>query len=595
MVNEMALDGVFLSVIAKEIESNVLNARVEKISQPSKEEIIISLRYKNENGTGSKKILLSANANSPRIHFTNITLENPQSPPMFCMLLRKHLNTGRLVAIRQNGLDRILSLDFETVNELGDLTINTLIIEIMGRHSNIILVNQEGKIIDAIKRITNEVSSVRMVLPGITYHLPPAQDKLNLFIASMDEIMQRFMKTPSVDVAKSIMQTLEGISPLLARELAYIALKGQDVEKDRLSDYYKQRIMDTLEELKQNLQTGNLQFTVCIEDSLKLNDFTLYDINQYGSKVQKNVYSTTSELLDSFYAERDQQQRMKQRANDLLKLLMNTSERITKKLALQQSELLECANRETLKIYGDLINANIYRIEKGMKEVTLENFYDENCPSVTIKLDPRKTPAQNAQHYYQEYRKAQTAEQMLQELMEKSKMELEYIDSVFDAVSRTNGESELLEIKEELAEQGYIRATKAKYKNLKAQPPIVYQSSDGYTILCGRNNKQNDKLTLKQARNTDLWLHTQGIAGSHVIIETNGEGLDVPVRTITEAAIIAATNSQGRYSAQVPVDYTLVKHVKKPNGAKPGMVIFTDYYTAYVTPDAELAEKLRVK
>ncbi|WMJ23790.1 NFACT RNA binding domain-containing protein [Paludicola sp. MB14-C6] len=591
----MALDGVFLSVIAKEIETNVLNARVEKISQPSKEEIIISLRYKNETGAGSKKLLLSANANSPRIHFTNIALENPQSPPMFCMLLRKHLNTGRLIAVRQSGLDRVLCLDFEAVNELGDLTTNTVVIEIMGRHSNIILINQDNKIIDSIKRITNEVSSVRMVLPGMSYQAPPAQDKLNLFTASMDEVIQRFYKTPSIDVAKSIMQTLEGISPLLARELSYLALKGQDIEKDRLSDYYKQRIIDTLNELKQNLQIGNLQLTVCIEDSLKLNDFTLYDINQYGSKPKKTVYETTSALLDSFYADRDQQQRMKQRSNDLLKLLMNTSERITKKLALQQAELLECANRDTLKAYGDLINANIYRIEKGMHEVTLENFYEEACPSVTIKLDPRKGPAQNAQHYYLEYRKAQTAEQMLHDLMAKSQMELTYIDSVFDAVSRTKGESELLEIREELAEQGYIRATKQKSRMLKAQPPIAYRSSDGYSILCGRNNKQNDKLTLKVARNSDLWLHTQEIAGSHVIIETNGEGMDVPVRTITEAAIIAATNSQGRNSAQVAVDYTLVRYVKKPNGAKPGMVIFTDYYTAYVTPDAQLVESLRVK
>lgn len=590
----MALDGAFLSILAKEIEENVLNARVEKISEPSREEIIISLRYKNETGAGSKKLLLSANANSPRIHFTQIQLENPASPPMFCMLLRKHLNTGRLVAVRQSGLDRVLALDFEAVNELGDLDTVSVIIEIMGRHSNIILVNSKGKIIDSIKRITNEVSSVRMILPGITYQPPPSQDKLNIFTTDINSIMERFYKTPSTDIAKSIMQTAEGISPILARELAYDALKGQELDKDRISDFYKDRIAKTLSNFKELLSNGKCDLTVVADEAMKLRDFTVCDINQYGSKPQKSNFPTASELLDSFYAERDRQQRTKQRANDLLRLLLNTNDRITKKLALQKNELLECANRDTLKTYGDLINANIYRIQKGEKSVTVENFYEQDCPTVTIPLDIRLAPAQNAQKYYSEYRKAQTAEQMLTGLMEKSEQELLYIDSVFDAVSRTSGESELLEIREELAEQGYIRYSRGKNRVLKAQPPLKYRSTDGYSILCGRNNKQNDKLTLKTAGKTDLWLHTQGIAGSHVIIETDGVGLDVPESTITQAAMIAAYNSKGRDSAQIAVDYTLVRYVKKPNGSKPGMVIFTDYYTAYVTPDEALIESLKV-
>lgn len=589
----MALDGAFLHVIAREIEKCALNARVEKISQPSKEELMISLRYKNENGAGSKKLLLSANANSPRIHFTEIALENPTSPPMFCMLLRKHLSTGRLVAVRQNGMDRVLHLDFEAVNELGDLEISTLTIEIMGRHSNIILVNGKGRIVDSIKRITNEVSSVRMILPGMAYEPAPSQDKLNPMITPVEQLMERFDNIVGTDVAKVLMQTMEGVSPLLARELAFEALKGQEIEKDRLSGFYKDRIKETLTKFQLRLQQDDYHLTVCVNDEMKLRDFTLCDIQQYGTIPKKTYFETASKLLDGFYAERDRQQRMKQRANDLLKMLLNTTERISKKLALQEQELAECANRDTLKTYGDLINANIYKIEKGMGKVELENFYDENCPTVTIQLDKRLSPAQNAQKYYSEYRKAQTAEQMLLQLMEKSKQELIYIDSVFDAVSRTQGESELLEIREELAEQGYIRATRSKNKMLKAQPPLRYCSSDGYSILCGRNNKQNDKLTLKTARNTDLWLHTQGIAGSHVIVETNGEGMDIPEQTITEAAMIAAYNSKGRESAQVAVDYTLVKYVKKPNGAKPGMVIFTDYYTAYITPDEALVESLK--
>lgn len=591
----MALDGAFLSVIAKEIEQVALGSRVEKVSQPSKEEIIISLRYKKENQSGSKKLFLSANANSPRVHFTQISLENPASPPMFCMLLRKHISTGRLVAVRQSGLDRILSLDFEAVNELGDLDIITLVIEIMGRHSNIIIVNSKGKIIDSIKRITNEVSSVRMVLPGMTYQSPPTQGKLNILTDNIDDIMTRFLESSVTDISKAIMQTLEGVSPLLARELAFKALKGQEIEKQNLSDFYIQRVKKTFEELKFDLIQNKLKLTLCVDDKIKLRDFTLYDVLQYGLKPQKTFYETASELLDGFYARRDQEQRMKQRSNDLLKLLINASERISKKLSIQEQELLECANRDTLKVYGDLINANIYRIEKGMGKVELENFYEENSPVVTIKLDKRLTPAQNAQHYYLEYRKAQTAEKMLKDLMEKSRQELIYIDSVFDSVTRTKGESELLEIREELAEQGYIRLSKVKNKVLKPQPPIKYRSTDGYLILCGRNNKQNDKLTLKTALKTDLWLHTQGTAGSHVIVETNGDGMDIPETTITQAAIIAAYNSKASESAQVAVDYTLIRYVKKPHGAKPGMVIFTDYYTAYVTPDENLVEGLRIK
>lgn len=585
----MALDGAFLKMIANEINENVINSRVEKISQPSKEEIIISLRYKG----GNKKLLLSANANSPRIHFTNIALENPKTPPMFCMLLRKHLNTSRLVAVRQNSLDRILMLDFEAVNELGDLCIITIIIEIMGRHSNIIMINADGKVIDSIKRITNEVSSVRMILPGITYELPPSQNKLNVITSDIDEIMNRFISCNQTDIAKSILNTLEGVSPLLARELANSATKGTSIPKENLSDYYKQRIKEEILKLRDILINNIKNYTVIVNEKQKLRDFTFIDVEQYGSMVTKTSFNNASELLDGFYADRDRIARMKQRSHDLLKLLINATDRITKKLALQKEELAQCKNRETLRVYGDLINSNLYSLEKGQAYAILQNFYEEDLKEVKIKLDKRLTPAQNAQHYYSEYRKAATAEDMLKELMAKSEQELIYLDSVFDAVSRTSGESELLEIREELAEQGYIRATKRKSKMLKAQPPIKYRSSDGFSILCGRNNKQNDKLTLKTAKNYDMWLHTQGIAGSHVIIESDRK--EISDQAITEAAIIAAYNSKGRESSQVAVDYTLVKHVKKPTGAKPGMVIFTDYYTAYVTPDAALVNRLLVK
>ncbi len=585
----MALDGAFLYKTAEEMRGVLVGSRVEKIAQPSKEELTVTFRLRG----GSRKVLFSANASSPRVHFTDIALENPKTPPMFCMLLRKHIGSGKLVAIRQNGLDRVIAFDFETVNELGDVVIVTLAAEIMGRHSNLILIGPEGRIIDAVKRVSDEVSSVRTVLPGGTYVLPPAQDKLDLLCASDEEIMARFLSLPSIDCAKSLMQTLEGISPVLSRELIYRALKGGDIEKDRLSSYYKNRIREEISALRTRLLDGPCEYTAVQDEAKKLREFTLMDLTQYGTVEKKESYDSPSALLDNFYAERDRVARMKQRSHDLLRLLINATERITRKLAVQEEELRACADRETLRMYGDLLNANLYRMEKGDREITVENFYEESCPPVTISLDPRLSPSQNAQKYYAEYRKAATAEDMLKDLMAKSRQELVYLDSVFDAVTRTEGESELLEIREELAEQGYIRLPKKRNRMLKAQPPMKFMSSDGFSILCGRNNKQNDQLTMKTAKNYDMWLHTQGVAGSHVIIEADGK--EISDQAITEAAIIAAYHSKARESAQVAVDYTRIKFVKKPAGAKPGMVIFTDYQTAFVTPDEELVHRLQVK
>lgn len=586
----MALDGAYLYAVAKEISDSMLGARVDKISQPSKEELMIVLRGKGE----TRKLILSANADSPRIHFTEMLLENPQTPPLFCMLLRKHIGSGKLLSVTQSGMDRVLTLSFQAVNELGDSVILRLIIEIMGRHSNIILVGPNDAVIDSIKRIPNELSSVRMIIPGVTYRLPPSQDKLNLMETDTLAILERFDSLPGLDSAKAIMQSIEGISPLLAREIIQLATKGQDIEKSKLSAYYKSRIAEQLDTLRELLKNGGGPFTAVFSPTVKLQDFTLLDITQYGASadIKKLTYTSPSGLLDEFYAQRDRISRMKQRSGDLLKLLMNLTERITKKLTLQEAELLQCADRDKLKIFGDLLNANLYTLKKGDKEARISNFYEENSPEVLIELDPRKTPAQNAQYYYAEYRKAATAEKMLTGLMEKSRQEIEYIDSVFDAVYRTQGESELLEIRQELAEQGYIRSTKQKGKSLKAQPPIKYTSSDGFPILCGRNNKQNDQLTLKTASKQDLWLHTQGTAGSHVILICDGK--EPSDTAITEAAMIAAYNSKAQDSAKVPVDYTYVKYVKKPVGSKPGMVIFTNYYTAYVTPEKERVEALRI-
>lgn len=584
----MALDGAFLHTIKAQIESEAMGSRIDKIYQPSREEIVLVLRSRGWVG----KLLLSAGADSPRIHFTESEMENPKVPPMFCMLLRKHLSGGKLISVRQLGLDRVLYLDFETTNELGDVVTITVAVEIMGRHSNVIVVGPDGKILDAVKRIDRDMSGVRPILPGMTYTLPPQQEKLNLLTAQRDEIRESILNAKGLDIAKSIAAAFEGFSAVLAREAAFYATHGQEADKTKLTDDQWDRLLFYLGRLRENLSENRNVYTVIYDQSGKPKDFSFVEIKQYAALMQSRVFETPSVLLDSFYSERVRIERMKQRSNDLLKMLLTAAERISRKLTAQREELQQCGDREQLKVYGDLISANLYTMQKGQTAVTLTDFYHEN-QQVQIELDPALTPVQNAQKYYKEYHKAATAEKMLTSLIKQGEQELLYIDSVFDAVSRTAGESELLEIRQELSEQGYIKNYKNKNKMLKSQPPLKYRSSDGYLIYCGRNNKQNDQLTLRDARKDDIWMHTQGFAGSHVIIVTDGETLDeLPDRTVEEAAMIAAYNSKARDAALVPVDYTQVRNVKKPNGAKPGMVIFDHYFTLYVTPEEEKVKAL---
>lgn len=583
----MALDGAYLYELKHEIETIALGARVDKIHQPSREELMIALRAKG----GAYKLLLSAGANSPRIHFTSVALENPKQPPMFCMLMRKHLGNGRLVAVRQIGLDRILHLDFEATNEMGDTVVLTVAVEIMGRHSNIILMDGDGRILDSIKRIDDEMSSVRPVLPGMTYTLPPAQNKLSLLECTPEQVTGRLYGGRAVELSKGLIEALLGVSPILCRELAHYATHGKDMLATELTEDAATRLQFALKNLITRLKDHSGTPTMVLEQNGRPRDFSLMEIHQYGHLMVTKPYPTYSGLLDSFYSERDLMERMKVRAHDLLRLLANTSDRIARKLSAQQQELLDCADRDKFKVMGDLINANIYRLEKGMSSFATENFYEEGSPTVTIAIDAQYSPAKNAQKYYAEYRKADTAEKMLHKLIAQAQEESLYIDSVFDSLSRAATEAELNAIREELAHSGYIKNYKSKYKKPEKIAMHSFCSSDGFTILCGRNNVQNDQLTLRQARGCDIWFHTQRIPGSHTVVVT--EGKPVPDRTMTEAAVIAAYNSRARDSAQVAVDYTAIKNVKKPNGAKPGMVIYDPYQTAYVTPDKELLERLK--
>lgn len=582
----MALDGVYLSRLKKEFEP-LIGGRIDKIHQPSKEEILIAVRTRE---SGLKRILINTAAGSARIHITNVQIENPKVPPMFCMLLRKHLASSKIVGFRQDGFERILYIDLDSANEMGDIVRITLAAEIMGRRSNLILIS-DGKIIDSIKRVGQEMSS-RTVLPGASYTLPPKEEKLRINECSKEEFFSALYNFKNQSVSKAIMKILEGISPVFARECEYVISPLGEISVENLSDAQTQKLWSYIESIRAGLE-DNKNYIVLKTKEGAFKDFCFCEIDQYGDLMDKKYFQSPSELLDHFYSERDSLARIKQKAGDLFKLLNSAVERTQRRVGNQKQELLDCAEREKFKVYGDIVMANMYSLKKGDEKLTAVNFYDESQPTVEIPLDKRLEPAQNAQKYYKEYRKLDTAEKKLKELIKDGEEEVKYLQSVLDALTRAQTEGDIAELREELAGSGYVKRKRVKGKVPKALPPIKFISSDGYNIRVGRNNTQNDRLTCKESEKTDIWLHVKEITGSHVIISC-GEEIP-PDRTIEQAAQIAAYYSGGRTSSRVDVDYTRIRNVKKPNGSKPGMVIFTQNYTITVKPDEELVEKLKVK
>lgn len=573
----MALDGITLSMLKNEISEKLIGARVDKIHQPSKEELVIALRWNGGNG----KLLISASASGPRIHFTESSVDNPKNPPMFCMLMRKHLSGAKLVEIEQFGLERMLHISFSTYNEFGDPVIIKLAVEIMGRHSNIMLIGPDGRIIDAIKRVTADMSSVRQVMPGMTYVFPPAQNKLNTLDIDCMELASRLKNGRDIPLSKALMQNLDGVSPIVCREISEIVTGGFDTKAHDLTNDDFEKLASCLEKISESIKNGNANPYMVIEENGHPLDFTFIKVSQYGDATEVRKFGSFSEMLDKFYSERSGADRMKQRSNDLFKFVTNLADRISRKLDVQRQELARSTERDILRVKGELIHANLWMIEKGMTSVVLENYYD-NCKPVEVKLDPRLTPNQNAQHYFSEYRKADTAERMLKKFIEKGEAELSYIESVFDLLSRARTDDEVVAIREELVSQGYLKNHRKNNQKPVKLAPKEYISTDGFRILCGRNNIQNDKLTFKDSRKNDIWLHTQKIHGSHTVIVT--EGREVPETTIQQAAIVAAYNSKARESSLVPVDYTEIRNVKKPSGSAPGKAVYEHYKTAYVRP-----------
>ena len=573
----MAFDGVMMHYVKEEIKSVALDARVSQIHQPNRDELVIALRTKN----GNKKLLVSSRANSPRICFTKHSIENPATPPMLCMLLRKRLGGAKLVDVRQIELERIMFLDFIATNELGDKVKLTLCVEIMGKYSNIILIDENDNIVDALKRVDFTMSTQRLVLPNIKYELPPKQDKLCILECRGRDIVEKAINTPAeMRLSKALLSAMQGVSPIITRELEYMV--GVDSNRE-LTVIDKLKLIEKVDKLKEYIVSGEKSPTMMIKPEGKPFDISFMDIMQYGEMASKKRFLDFSTLLDSFYYERDKAERMKVKGQDLLRLCSNIQDKLCRKIAVQEKELKDSLNRDKLRKKGDLLQANMYKMVRGQSFIDVEDYYDNN-KIVRIKLSPTLNPSQNVQKYYKDYRRAKTREEMLTVQIAKAKAELQYISAVQESLGRAESERELTEIRQELVDEGYLknRNPKGRNKALKLLPPKEYTSSDGFTIYVGRNNKQNDKLTLKTARNYDMWLHTKDIPGSHVIIVSDNR--EITDTAILEAASLAAYNSKAKESDNVPVDYTIVKNVSKPSGAKPGMVIYVNNRTVYVTP-----------
>ena len=581
----MPLDAVCISAVVNELQDTLADARVDKVQQPERDEIILSVRTKTDN----RRLLISAGTGDARIHFTGSQYENPAQPPMFCMLLRKHLIGSVLTSVSQIEGERAVIFEFSHKSVFGDDESRKLIVELMGRYSNIILTDSEGLILDCLRRIDISVSEKRQVLPGLFYRIPPVQEKISIFSATDNDIanvLQNAQNGKALD--KLIIENFSGISPLGCREIVGAAYGNTDV---RVGECETESLENAFNAACDSIRAK--KFTPCLvknPDGRPM-DFYCFNIKQYGTAAETEVYDSFSACLEEFYTGRARAERVRQRSAAMTKTVKNARDRIARKILLQNEELKKTFDRERLREFGDIISANMHAMKKGQSVLRAFDFYDPEGKECEIPLDVAKSPQQNAAKYYKDYTKAKNAEKALTEQIINGEAELEYLESVLEEIERAGGERDLSEIRSELEATGYLKQQK---KNQKQKPakfePMRFTSSTGFEIRVGKNNTQNDQLTLKHSSKLDIWLHTQKIHGSHVIITTNGYEADEV--TLHEAAQLAALYSKASEGSNVPVDYCLVKYVKKPVGGKPGMVIYTDYKTLYVTPDKTLPEKL---
>jgi len=578
----MPLDGMSLHALTRELDALLTGGRVEKVLQPEKDEIhlIIRSQYKNH------RLVMSASANHPRVLITSQSKANPLQAPMFCMLLRKRLSGAAILSVSQPGMERILEMRLAAVDELGIREELTLRAELMGRHSNILLTDSKGRIVDCIKHITEEKSRVRETLPGLIYEYPPAQNKQNPLDLETEDFLSVLNGSESKAVCKVIADSISGLSLPTARSLACSVLSDGDLPLEKLTEDEKASLAQHLTEFFIQVKDGRLEpVLVQAGPGHTPEDFAPFPMALYPAAWQQ-PRDSLSEAMDDYYGQRDLQERMAQRTANMTHVVRQNLQRCQRKLAKQEDALNNAENMEQYRLFGELLTVHQQSVKKGMTSVSLMNYYDPDGAEVKIPLDPARSVMENAQAYYTRYRKAQVASNLVLQQIEENEEEIRYLGDLELSLTQCGSEAEVQEIHEELVKAGYLRSGKVKgAKSLPPSKPLHFISSDGYDIYVGRNNQQNDQLTLKTARKDDMWLHTQKIPGSHVIIKAkDGE---ISSQALSDAALLAAHFSKASTSSQVPVDFTRRGNVKKPSGAKPGFVVYTPHQTVYVTPQGD--------
>ncbi len=571
----MPLDAVCIAALAGELKDRLEGGRIDKVQQPERDLLLLSVRAKGENLC----LLLSAGTGSARIHVTRASYENPKEAPMFCMLLRKHLVGARILSVRQPDWERMLILELETHDELGVSARKQLIVEMIGRSANVSLVGEDGRIIDCMRRADFAGDALRRMLPGCFYRLPPRQESKLPFFEIGEERLRELPEARETPMDKWLLDRYSGLSPLICRELAHRCAGDWST------------LPQQLEALRETVKAEEWQPTLLLREG-KAQDFSFMSVSQYGRETVCQVYPSFSELLDAFYTQRDQAELRRRRSHELTRSIRTARDRLARKLLNQKEELKRTEDRETVRRQAELITANLYRLKKGDRVLVCQNYYESDCPEISIPLDALKTPQQNAAALFKEYNKLKGARLHLTELIEKGEQQLDYLNSVLEELDRAQTERDLGEIRRELAETGYLKKSRAKEKDKgKAQAPLRFVTDDGFEVLVGRNNSQNDELTTRIARRTDWWLHTQKVHGSHVILRC--EGQEPGETALEQAAALAVTYSQGKEGGKIPVDYTMVRHVRKPSGSMPGKVIYTEYKTMLAQGDEALAERLK--
>ena len=578
----MAFDGITVAALTKELKETICDGRIAKIAQPESDELLLTIKTKE----GQRRLSISASASLPLIYLTNDNKPSPMTAPNFCMLLRKHIGNGRIVDVSQPGLERIIQLRIEHLDELGDLRQKTLVIEIMGKHSNIIFCDEKDQIIDSIKHVPAQMSSVREVLPGRPYFIPDTMEKQDPLTAA-DEDFSRALRGKPMRISKAVYTSFTGISPVVAEEICYLAgidsqMTASDLTDDMLTHLYRQ-FQYYMEDVRNGAFTPVIYF-----DRNTPKEFSALPLTHFQN-LEKKEYGSISEVLSTYYATRNTLVRIRQKSADLRHIVQTALERNRKKYELQSRQLKDTENRDLYKVYGELINAYGYQLPEGSKELTALNYYTGE--ELTIPLDPVKTPQENAQKYFARYNKQKRTYEALTELISETGDEIRYLESVESALDIALYEEDLTQIKEELSQAGYIRRRQQKKKAKILSRPLHYVSSDGYHMYVGKNNLQNEELTFHFASGNDWWFHAKGVPGSHVILKSGGD--EVPDRTFEEAGRLAAYYSKNRGSEKAEIDYIEKKHVKKVNGGRPGFVIYHTNYSLVIDSDISGIEEVK--